>query len=749
MTALAGSEQGWLSEPPAWLYSLLQFFPWSEKAEFAILSPRYSQRFGDRAGVEFWSWGCQALAIERNLYVPAQSRVGWRVTFFDLWRYGQPQEFNIQVFARFRPAGMPEAGQQKATSLPLHQRVRALRAQQPTLTRSEALRRVMLSQGHRKDDLGMWNDPWARSVGDDDADDKENTAPDARKLQAKTDNGAQPSIIAIEDTQVVGIVPGTGLRAFSAAQIWAPGAQEDIYARAAAPLVMDFLNGISSCMLLYGQTGSGKTYTAFGDRSDLGIVLRACDEVIRGLPAGAELYFSFVELFGNEVTDLLTQGVVGQEGANLLGVRRHADTRVTDRIGHRYVLDGRTNVRIECMAELEQYLRVGDSHKRRAATAMNERSTRAHTVVVLTRQCEGVMNRLFFADLGGSEQLNKSRAADETKAPVVVVGGEEQSRITWQEYYQHRKRVEETQQINKGLFALKQCVDALHRREIAKREGMPLPYIPYQDSKLTMLLQEGLGGRAKTTVVCCCSRDDVHAVETFQTLRFGERCAALTSSPEVTEKELMRAIAALDAQIAELEQAIEKKERWEERRVKRVDERHGADVEIVKAELISQGRLQEAENVTGDALTGEEEVVTSVLVGAELERATLEKVLRTRRELLGEEWTDDSAWKAENKAWHTDQKQVLLPHERKLERRFSKAAVATDRALQADALEFIFRKTATAVREQFGEETYARLTQGITGVPHEYLQALAQKDLSEREESLQAMLQGLQLTALD
>jgi hypothetical protein len=210
----------------------------------------------------------------------------------------------------------------------------------------------------------------------------------------------------------------------------------------------------------------------------------------------------------------------------------------------------------------------------------------------------------------------------------------------------------------------------------------------------------------------------------------------------------MRAIAALDAQIKELEQTIEKKERWEERRVKRVDERHGADVEIVKAELISQGRLQEAENVTGDAMTGEEEVVTSVLVGAELERATLEKVLRQRRELLGEEWTDDSTWKAENKYWFS-QKQVLLPHERKLERRFSKNAVATDRALQADALEFIFRKTETAQREQFSEDTYARLTQCITGVPHEYLQALAQKDLSEREESLQTMLQELPLAALD
>merc|ERR1712100_303524 len=177
--------------------------------------------------------------------------------------------------------------------------------------------------------------------------------------------------------------------------------------------------------------------------------------------------------------------------------------------------------------------------------------------------------------------------------------------------------------------------------------------------------------------------------------------------------------------------------------VKRVDERHGADVEIVKAELISQGRLQEAENVTGDAMTGEEEVVTSVLVGAELERATLEKVLRQRRELLGEEWTEDNTWQAENKAWHADQKQVLLPHERKLERRFGKNALADDKALQADALEFIFRKTATALREQFGDETYVRLTECITGAPHDFLQALAQKDLSEREDSLQAMLQTL------
>ena len=30
-------------------------------------------------------------------------------------------------------------------------------------------------------------------------------------------------------------------------------------------------------------------------------------------------------------------------------------------------------------------------------------------------------------------------------------------------------------------------------------------HIPYRDSKLTRILQESLGGNAKTTVVICCS----------------------------------------------------------------------------------------------------------------------------------------------------------------------------------------------------------------------------------------------------
>ena len=63
------------------------------------------------------------------------------------------------------------------------------------------------------------------------------------------------------------------------------------------------------------------------------------------------------------------------------------------------------------MTDMARLLATGEAHKRRAATSMNARSTRAHTVVILNRELDGVENKFFFADLGGSETLSKSNAA--------------------------------------------------------------------------------------------------------------------------------------------------------------------------------------------------------------------------------------------------------------------------------------------------------------------------------------------------
>jgi len=50
-------------------------------------------------------------------------------------------------------------------------------------------------------------------------------------------------------------------------------------------------------------------------------------------------------------------------------------------------------------------------------------------------------------------------------------------------------------------------------------------FIPYRDSKLTRILQESLGGNARTTMVICCSPASYNDTETKSTLLFGQRSA--------------------------------------------------------------------------------------------------------------------------------------------------------------------------------------------------------------------------------
>lgn len=46
-------------------------------------------------------------------------------------------------------------------------------------------------------------------------------------------------------------------------------------------------------------------------------------------------------------------------------------------------------------------------------------------------------------------------------------------------------------------------------------------HIPYRDSKLTRVLQESLGGNAKTSLIITCSPSSFNAEETVGTLKFG------------------------------------------------------------------------------------------------------------------------------------------------------------------------------------------------------------------------------------
>ena len=134
-----------------------------------------------------------------------------------------------------------------------------------------------------------------------------------------------------------------------------------------------------------------------------------------------------------------------------------------------------------------------------------------------------------------------------------------------------------------------------------------------------------VAGGAKTCVLLAARPEAEHATETLQALRFGEACAQVEVAAHKSQgagRAAAAALEALDAQIASLEEAIKEKERFETHVERKVDERAG---------------LTDAEGF-GSALTDFRtyELKVSRIVGAEKERAQLEKVLHARRALVGE-----------------------------------------------------------------------------------------------------------------
>ena len=132
-----------------------------------------------------------------------------------------------------------------------------------------------------------------------------------------------------------------------------------------------------------------------------------------------------------------------------------------------------------------------------------------------------------------------------------------------------------------------------------------MPYVPYQDSRLTMLLSGALNGGSRTSVVVCASPEAPHASETLQALRFGERCGGIETSATLASSALRAALERLDAEIDATKKLIEEKELWVTQREQRED------------------------------IDGVEWVTVSKLVGAEKEHDKLEELANRRRELVG------------------------------------------------------------------------------------------------------------------
>ncbi|KAG6501445.1 hypothetical protein ZIOFF_041326 [Zingiber officinale] len=297
-----------------------------------------------------------------------------------------------------------------------------------------------------------------------------------------------------------------GHKSFSFNKTFGPSVtQEEVFSDT-KPLIRSILDGFNVCIFAYGQTGSGKTYTMSGPKElteeGYGVNYRALNDLFQ---ISRQRRDSFCYEIAVQMMEIYNeQSGMAVPDANLVPVTS------TD--------------------EVVELMNLGQRNRAVCSTSMNERSSRSHSCLTIhvhgKELASGTVLRgcLHLVDLAGSERVNKSEVKGD--------------------------RLKEAQHINKSLAALGDVIYALAQKN---------SHVPYRNSKLTQLLQDSLGGQAKTLMFVHISPEVDALSETLSTLKFAERVATIELGAAKMNKDTGE-LKELRQQVASLRAALAKKE---------------------------------------------------------------------------------------------------------------------------------------------------------------------------------------------
>ncbi|XP_017575650.1 kinesin-like protein KIF3B [Pygocentrus nattereri] len=304
--------------------------------------------------------------------------------------------------------------------------------------------------------------------------------------------------------------------------------QLDLYDETFRPLVDSVLLGFNGTIFAYGQTGTGKTYTMEGVRNDperRGVIPNSFEHIFTHISRSQNQQYlvraSYLEIYQEEIRDLLSR-----DQSRRLELKERPDTGV-------YVKDLSSFV-TKSVREIEHVMNVGNQNRSVGATNMNEHSSRSHAIFVITIECSELgpdgenhirVGKLNLVDLAGSERQTKTGAQGE--------------------------RLKEATKINLSLSALGNVISALV-------DGKST-HIPYRDSKLTRLLQDSLGGNARTVMVANIGPASYNLEETLTTLRYSNRAKNIKNKPRINEDPKDALLREFQEEIARLKEQLEKR----------------------------------------------------------------------------------------------------------------------------------------------------------------------------------------------
>ncbi|XP_043919377.1 centromere-associated protein E [Protopterus annectens] len=283
---------------------------------------------------------------------------------------------------------------------------------------------------------------------------------------------------------------------------------KQVYEEVAASVVRSAVLGYNGTIFAYGQTSSGKTYTMMGFEECRGIIPQAINNVFEIIKQSVNREFllrvSYMEIYNETVTDLLCDALKKKP----LEIREDINRTI-------YVAD-LTEELCNSETQIIKWLKKGEKNRHYAETRMNERSSRSHTIFrMIIESREKTENATAEnADIDGAVMVSHLNLVD--------LAGSERASQTGAEGV----RLKEGCNINRSLFILGQVIKKL-------TDGQAGGFVNYRDSKLTRILQNSLGGNAKTVIICTVT--PVSYDETLSTLQFASTAKYMKNTPHVNE----------------------------------------------------------------------------------------------------------------------------------------------------------------------------------------------------------------------
>ena len=291
--------------------------------------------------------------------------------------------------------------------------------------------------------------------------------------------------------------------------------QESVFEITTEPVIDHVLEGYNGTVFAYGQTGTGKTFTIVGNTQasdSFGIIPRSLQYIFKKIGKDYEIAMSFIQIYKEGIQDLLEPGNV--------------DVKIREAESGVYM----TGISWIPIGSLEQGMNifgVGEKNRAVAFSSLGAHSSRSHAVLMIRveHKNENLSNTssiLYLIDLAGSERVKKTKAT--------------------------ANRLDEAKKINFSLSALGNCIHAL--------TDPNTKHIPYRDSKLTRLLQDSLGGSAKTSIIVTIGPSINHLEETVSSLNFGKRAMCVQNKPRINRSVDYKALCAKLQKILEMKDEL-------------------------------------------------------------------------------------------------------------------------------------------------------------------------------------------------